>query len=311
MSDFIDTVAAALGLSRNACEVIAHTASKRYKVFEIPKRNGRGVRVVAQPAREVKALQRTIVGLLEQRLPIHPAATAYKHGASIMRNATPHLRAKFITKLDFEGFFPSIDRASLGRHLKQHLVDLTEVEIAFILSSCMWKPKGAEVQRLCIGAPSSPLLSNFVMYPIDTDITRMCAEVGAVYTRYSDDICISAERPDVLGPLEGGIRARIAENRWPILKINEGKRVAVGRGHAMNVTGITLSNQGVATVGRQRKRGVRAGAMRYLSGLLTPDEIVRLKGEIAFVVSVERSFRNVLLRTYGEDIRPLLPRIPL
>jgi hypothetical protein len=193
--------------------------------------------------------------------------------------------------------------------MRKYLKDLAPEEIGFVLSACMWKPKGTGIQRLCIGAPSSPLLSNSIMFEIDSDISTMCIEVDAVYTRYSDDICISSELPDVLGPLEQKIRLRIASNRSPVLKINEEKRVAVGRGNAMTVTGITLSNQGVATVGRQRKRGVRAGAMRYLSGLMSPDEVAKLKGEIAFVISVERGFRFVLIRTYGEGIRPLLPRL--
>lgn len=309
MSDLIDNVAAILGLARSVCVSIATTAHKRYKVFGIPKRDGKSFRTVAQPAREVKAVQRAIVSLLENKLPVHSAATAYKQGSSILENAKPHLSAKFITKMDFQGFFPSIDRTSLGKHLRKHLTDLTSEEIGFVLSACSWKPKGTGTQRLCIGAPSSPLLSNSIMYSIDTDIARMCDEVGAVYTRYSDDICISAETPDVLGPLEQRIRRRINASRWPTLKLNEKKRVAVGRGHAMTVTGLTLSNEGVATVGRERKRGVRAGASRYMRGLLTPDDVVKLKGEIAFVISIERGFRFVLLKTYGEGIRPLLPRL--
>lgn len=309
MSDLIDNIAAILGLARSVCITIATTAHKRYKVFDIPKRNGKGFRTVAQPAREVKAVQRAIVSLLETKLPVHPAATAYKQDSSILKNAKPHLRAKFITKLDLQAFFPSIDRTSLGKHLRRHLKDLTNEEIGFVLSACSWKPKGTGTQRLCIGAPSSPLLSNSIMYSIDTDIATMCKEVGAVYTRYSDDICISAEAPGVLGPLEKKIRQRIAANEWPTLKLNDEKRMATGRGSAMTVTGITLSNEGVATVGRQRKRGVRAGANRYLKGILNADEVLKLKGEIAFVLSIEKSFRFVLLKTYGDEIRPLLPRL--
>lgn len=309
MSDLIDKVSAMLGLTRSACLSIAISAPKRYKVFDIPKRNGKGVRTIAQPAREVKAIQRALVTILGDRLPVHRAATAYKQGASILGNALPHADAKFITKMDLQGFFPSIDRTSLGRHLRSCLKDFASDEVGFVLSACLWKAKGTTTHRLCIGAPSSPLLSNSIMYPIDADIAEMCDQVGVVYTRYSDDICISSKQPDVLWELEQKIRRRIEASRWPTLRLNEEKRVAVGRGVAMTVTGLTLSNEGVLTVGRQRKRGVRAGALRYLKGLLDPTEIAKLKGEIAFVLSVERGFRFVLLKTYGDEIRPLLPRL--
>lgn len=309
MSDLIDNVAAMTGLPRGACISIANSAHKRYKVFEIPKKNGRGLRTLAQPAREVKAVQRAIVAMLGQKLPVHPAATAYREGSSILDNARRHAQAKFITKLDFQDFFPSIDRTSLGRHLRECLKDLSPEEVAFVLSACCWKPKGTTVQRLCIGAPSSPLLSNSIMFVIDKDIAALCDPVGVVYTRYSDDICISSNDPGVLGPLEVQIRDRIRASRWPTLKLNDRKRVAVGRGDAMTVTGLTLSNEGMPTVGRERKRGVRAGAANFVRGLLSAEEVVRLKGEIAFVISIEPGFRFLLIRTYGDGVRPLLPRL--
>jgi hypothetical protein len=309
MSDLIDDISALLGLPRANCEGIARTAPNRYKVFYIPKRNGRDLGLVAQPAREVKAIQRLIIQLIENKLPIHDAATAYRSGGSIFKNAKPHAAARFITKLDCENFFPCIDRTSLRRHLAKYLLELTPNEIDFILSACCWRPKGTSTQRLCIGAPTSPMLSNSIMYEVDRDISNMCAEVDVVYTRYSDDICISATRPDVLGELERKIRSRIAQNKFPSLTLNDKKRVSVGRGNAMNVTGLTLSNTGLVTVGRKRKRGVRSGAMHYINGILSADEIFRLKGEIAFVISVEPGYRYVLWNTYGAAIAPLLPRI--
>lgn len=85
MSDLIDDISALLGLPRANCEGIARTAPNRYKVFYIPKRNGRDLRLVAQPAREVKAIQRLIIQLIENKLPIHDAATAYRSGGSIFK----------------------------------------------------------------------------------------------------------------------------------------------------------------------------------------------------------------------------------
>jgi len=309
MSDLVDEISALLGLPRSACESIARTAPNRYKIFYIPKRNGKDLRLVAQPAREVKAIQRLIIQLIEDSLPIHEAATAYRVGGSILKNAQSHANAKFITKMDLEGFFPSIDRTSLRKHLVKYLSDLAPDEINFILSACCWRPKGTSTQRLCIGAPTSPMLSNSIMYEIDKDIGLMCAEVGAVYTRYSDDICISSETPDVLGKLEQDIRLRIVQNKSPILVLNDKKRVAVGRGSSMVLTGLTLSNNGLVTVGRRRKRGVRSGAMQFIKGLLNAEQIAHLKGEIAFVISIEPGYKFVLWKTYGAAIAALLPRV--
>ena len=51
---------------------IISTAPARYKHYTIPKRRG-GVRVIAQPSREVKAIQRYILAAKLSTLPVHAA----------------------------------------------------------------------------------------------------------------------------------------------------------------------------------------------------------------------------------------------
>jgi RNA-directed DNA polymerase len=93
-----------LGMLPIQLEQIIRTAPLRYKVFEIPKRDG-SPRIVAQPAREVKAIQRWLVKDLSTILPVHSAATAYQKGTSIKINADRHARSNFILKMDFKNFF--------------------------------------------------------------------------------------------------------------------------------------------------------------------------------------------------------------
>lgn len=298
-------VASIVGISSSSCRRIAASAEKRYKIFYIPKRTIGEYRQVAQPSREVKAVQRAIVTVLAPQLPVHAVATAYKAGSSILDNANRHKEAKFITKLDFLNFFPSIDAAAIAHHLRSFLPDMVDSDVSFILSACLWRHDGPH--SLCIGAPSSPLLSNSVMFEFDSRIDAYAKIHGAVYTRYSDDITLSSPQANVLSGVEEFIRATCNDMVRPHLVINERKRVAVGRGAAMRVTGLTLSNQGAVTVGRARKRGVRAGINRYLKEGATLEEQQRLKGELAFVLSIEPDFRSILLATYGFGILGLLP----
>jgi hypothetical protein len=60
---------------------IVRNAPVRYKTYTIQKRNG-GDRIISQPARELKALQRLLVDGLLYHLPVHPAATAYIPGVT-------------------------------------------------------------------------------------------------------------------------------------------------------------------------------------------------------------------------------------
>jgi hypothetical protein len=86
---------------------IVRTAPARYKQYTIPKRTG-GVRTIAQPSRELKALQRYIMATKLSKFSIHQAATGYIKHRNIHYNAECHKHARVILKLDFENFFPSI-----------------------------------------------------------------------------------------------------------------------------------------------------------------------------------------------------------
>jgi len=84
---------------------IITSAPRRYKIYEIPKRNG-GTRVIAQPARDLKILQRYLLDTKLHQFPVHPAATAYVQRKNIAFNASLHTESSFILKLDFQNFFP-------------------------------------------------------------------------------------------------------------------------------------------------------------------------------------------------------------
>lgn len=298
-------VAAAIGIPPANCRRIAMAAHRRYKIYLIPKKKFGEFRRVAQPAREVKAIQRALVAILSPLLPIHEAATAYRPGTSILKNAQAHIGSKFLTKLDFSNFFPSINAAALAHFLRGAIPGIQDSDVAFIVSACLWRGDGP--LALCVGAPSSPFLSNAIMFKFDTEVSCLANAHGCVYTRYSDDIALSASEPNILAVVEAEIREIVARLEVPTLAFNESKRLSVGRSTALRVTGLTLSNQGNVTVGRARKRGVRAGVDRFIRGGMPLEQQVRLEGELAFVLSIEPEFRAVLHATYGEGVNMLLP----
>lgn len=171
----------------------------------------------------------------------------------------------------------------------------------FITDLTLWS--NVEGKRgLCIGAPSSPFLSNSIMYPFDLKMDEICSHYNVVFTRYSDDIALSSVEPNVLAIVERLLVDLLGEIKYPRLRLNYDKRKAVSRAAGMRVTGLTLANQGHVTVGRDRKRGVRSGVCKYLRGQISIKDIVRLRGELAFVFSVEPDFRRVLIETYGERV---------
>src|SRR5690606_25931992 len=115
------------------------TAPHRYKVYEIPKRSGKGTRTIAHPSKELKFIQRIIVSFLKKSLPIHKSAYAYRAGLGIKDNALIHAKNQFILKLDFKDFFPSISPELFISKLEEIGIQLSETDIFLMSNLLFWK----------------------------------------------------------------------------------------------------------------------------------------------------------------------------
>lgn len=288
--DLIRRIANDLGMLPAHVKSIMVTAPLRYKVFEIPKRSG-GMREVAQPAREVKAIQRWIIKELMHSLPIHDAATAYRVGGSIRNNAEYHVNSRFMLKLDFSNFFPSILGSDIVEHLNRYCVnEIDPKAMQLVAHVCCWVRERTPPLRLCIGAPVSPMLSNSIMFDFDTRLALVAAEDDVLYTRYADDITLSCRDRGKVDRYVGVVKNILAEVSYPRLVINKSKTVYASRASKRVVTGLVITPESKVSIGRDRKRLIRAMYHRSLTQELSHEEIQRLNGLISFAESVEPGF---------------------
>jgi RNA-directed DNA polymerase len=299
--DLIELMSVELGMFPEHLYSIIRTAPLRYKVFYIKKRNG-GLREVAQPAREVKAIQRWLIRKLEPQLPIHRSVTAYQPGSSIKLNALSHVRSNYLLKMDFKDFFPSILSTDVARHIESccdSTFDSTAAKL--IARACTWAPGRQLPLRLCIGAPSSPLISNSIMYALDCQIAALVEIDGVTYTRYADDLAFSSEHFDVLGKYPSLVKKLVQEIEYPHLIINEHKTVFASKAGKRILTGITLTPEQGLSIGRDRKRLIRAMFHRHLQGQLSQKEEQKLIGLLAFADSIEPDFSKRLKKDRRYD----------
>ena len=90
----------------------------RYREFTIPKRSG-GRRRILAPEPNLKALQRRILRRLLTRLRVHPSATGFEPGRSIVTNAMAHCGQAVVLRMDVKDFFPSTGVKRLKRYLRR------------------------------------------------------------------------------------------------------------------------------------------------------------------------------------------------
>jgi RNA-directed DNA polymerase len=301
VGELIAVLIGATGLNEHDVRRIIRNAPVRYKTYHIPKRNG-GMRVISQPAREVKALQRAIVTEFLNRLPIHPSATAYRQGVSIRDNAAAHAKNGPILKFDFKNFFPSIVARDWHAYCQRTSLFADPDDVHLSTNILFHRTVGSTVLRLAIGAPASPCLSNVLMHPFDNRISELVSADQVTYTRYADDLTFSAKRTGFLTGVDNALRRALHEIRSPSLTINEEKTVLATQKYKRMVTGLILTNDGAVSIGHKRKKAIRAALHHAEQGKLSIIEQARLGGLLAFVQNVEPEFLHRLIGRYGTTL---------
>jgi hypothetical protein len=290
------------GLSEHDVRRIVSNAPLRYKTYQIAKRTG-GTRLISQPARELKALQRILSKEILIHRPIHPAATAYRRGISIKTNASTHADNGPILKMDFKDFFPSITEKDWVAYCQKYSLFNGDTEDILITTKIFFrKYRGVQFLRLAIGAPSSPPLSNILMYDFDTKVCDTASRDQVKYTRYADDLTFSAKRTGFLVHVREMLQRIIRETPFPSLTINDSKTVLATRKYKRMVTGLILANDGKVSIGHRRKRQIRAAVHYQTQGKLDLAGQAQLAGMLAFVNAVEPEFLDRLKQKYGAAV---------
>ena len=304
MTNLLQRLSDAFDLPQRTIETIMLTAPNRYKRFYIPKRSGRGDRLIAQPAREVKAVQRWLIENELSDLPIHESATAFRLGSSIGQNAGRHRINRYLFKTDFVNFFPSLKASDLESHIQKHLNERFSVdELQLITRALHWHAQpGTKALEICIGAPSSPFIANTLMYEFDLNVADWCSSNGVTYTRYADDLAFSTSLPNVLGGVLPMLLHTISSLQYPKVSLNHAKNVWTSTKGNRTVTGLVLANQGYVSLGRARKRELRAMIHHFTTGRLDREASLRLKGLIAFALDVEPDFVRRMEALYTPEV---------
>ncbi len=180
-----------------------------YSYRPMLKRSG-AVRLIEAPKSRLKKMQREILaGILDQVSP-HPAAHGFYKGRSIQTFAAPHVGQRIVLRMDLSNFFVSISGARVQTIFRllgypEPVADLLGGICTNAVPRTLWDnpelpldpSERYEVAKLYArshlpqGAPSSPSIANLCAYRFDCRLTGLAKTVGAVYTRYADDLAFS------------------------------------------------------------------------------------------------------------------------
>ena len=302
----VDIIASYLGLPPYDVNKLSLNAHKTYRRYYIPKKRG-GHRAIFHPSKQTKMLQYAFIETVLQSLPVHKASAAYVRGVKspLLTNAGKHSNFPYSVRLDFKDFFPSIIPEDLIKIISNTgILERITPEDAIFISRTLFVKYSDGNFGLAIGAPSSPIISNIVMFSLDDRISTLAASISpeCIYTRYADDIFFSTNKIGACREFKKKLQMIIKDTDSPKLKINSKKTIFTSRGTKRVVTGLYICPDGQVSIGRKNKRYIKKLIFDFKNNKLDTKEKGYLSGYLSFILDVEPDFFNRLVLKYGAKV---------
>ena len=272
-----------LGISAKTLYAVSNNLSKHYRKAKLPKKSG-GFRNLSVPDEVLKSIQKQIAEVLLIHSPTSRYAKAYRFGSSTLRNAKHHVGKQVVLKLDILHFFDSIRYSTLKDKVFPEEIYAEPLRILLTML-CYYK------DALPQGAPSSPTITNIILYEFDEQMGQWCRDRGIAYTRYCDDMTFSGdfEPSEVIGYV------RLELKKMGFL-LNEQKTRIQRPGQQQTVTGIVVNEKLSIPADYRRKLRQKLyyckkfGIQEHLQkvGLEIPEDTYRMQllGKVNYVLQV-------------------------
>ena len=272
-----------LGISAKPLYAVSNNLSKHYRKTKLPKKGG-GFRNLSVPDEVLKSIQKRIAEVLLIHMPVSRYAKAYRFGSSTLRNAKHHIGKQVVLKLDILHFFDSIRYSTVKDKVFPENIYAEPLRILLTML-CYYK------DALPQGAPSSPAITNIILYEFDEQIGQWCWERGIAYTRYCDDMTFSGD----FDPAEVTRFIRLELKKMGFL-LNEQKTKIQRPGKQQTVTGIVVNERlSIPTDYRRklrqelyfcRKFGIREHLQKIGLEILEDTYRMQLLGKVNYVLQV-------------------------
>ena len=280
-----------LGISAKMLYAVSNNISKHYHKAKLPKKSG-GYRNLSVPDEVLKSIQRRIADVLLIHMPVSRYAKAYRFGSSTLRNAKHHVVKQVVLKLDILHFFDSIQYSTVKD--KVFLEEIYAEPLRILLTMLCYHK-----DSLPQGAPSSPAITNIILYEFDEQLGQWCRERDIAYTRYCDDMTFSGEFDPA-----GVIRFVRLELKKMGFLLNEQKTRIQRPGQQQSVTGIVVNEK--LSIPADYRRKIRQelyycrkfGIQEHLqkTGLEISEDTYRMQllGKVNYVLQVHPDDQDML-----------------
>lgn len=267
-------------------------------------------RELVNPSERLRACHVFMRLFLVDFLPVHEETVfSYRKGVSTRAAVERHALSRHFFVTDIESFFPSITRdmvrntitsamaeipiADLSDHL-EHILDLLCVD-----------------EALPIGFSTSPGLSNAALHPFDIAFHARCQQIGAIYTRYADDIILSSGDRTTVELGEEFLTDHLDRMFGGRLRLHRSKSKHLHLGGKIKLLGMALLPNGTISVDTPIKNEIETMLHLYLRDRERFNTMqkagpakteARLAGLLNYVNTVDQLYLEKLRRKYGAAV---------
>lgn len=284
--------------------------STLYRSFKIPKRSG-GLRQIDAPNDDLKRALYDLKLIFEKKfyMSYHTAAFAYVHGRSTIDSVKRHQqnKSRWFLKTDMRHFFPSTSPEFLMK-----MLCMTFPFCSFIHDDWGNRELLEKALSLCFlngglpqGTPTSPMLTNALMIPIDHAISKMCHEYQPhlCYTRYADDILISSEYSFKWTDVQSKLIAILESFEAPFSLHPDKTRYGSSAGRNWNL-GVMLNAENKITIGHEKKKVFKAMVFQFMTDdakgvTWALEDVQHFLGLVSYYRMVEKESIDTILATYS------------
>lgn len=288
-----------------------NTIEDEYVTFQIPKRT-HGFRTICAPKDELKEDQRKAANLITDYLSVlpHDSAWAYIKNRDVVGAMKEHIsnKSRWYLKIDLHDFFGSCNTEFVTKQLLKiyPFCYYEEPDIQEAVNNLV--KLGILNGSLPQGTPLSPILTNLVMVEYDYKINKMLYTLTKdtplmkqkyVYTRYADDIIISARNKFDYRIILKALNKLFKDTPLSINK--EKTRFGSNAGRNWNL-GVMCNKENNITVGYRRKQEIKAATHNYMTA---PDTWERkdlqwLLGQYSWIHNVEPEYYRHLIEYFNK-----------
>ncbi|MBN6100581.1 RNA-directed DNA polymerase [Xanthomonas sp. CFBP 8703] len=269
-------------------------------------------RTIYKPSKTLKDFHFFLNGFLLEHLPVNTAVSfAYRKGSTLLQAVEPHSGSRAFFQTDLERFFDSITAplvrtvlqgtqtpvADLSDHL-EHILGLLTID-----------------GKLPIGYSTSPLLSNACLLDFDQRLAEISQTRGWIYTRYADDIIISASDRSAIADASQVIEECLTSKLGDGFNLNQSKSKLTTIGRKIKLLGLVILPTGAIVIDRDVRNRIESWIHFYIRdrsrlakifeeerGEGMEEGLERLSGLISYAYAANPAYFEKLRSKFGTTI---------